>query len=69
MSIYAECPEERDKRLRTRCSASKGGDLCGMDACPVPPEMLCFSCNLWYCVRHVETHYLKYVSHRSVLRK
>jgi len=72
MSAYAEHPEdpkERDQRLRNRCSASKGGEVCGIDSCSVPPEMVCYSCDLWYCVKHVETHYKKYISHRSVVRE
>ncbi len=61
---HDETPEERYEKLRNRCSRSKEGELCGMDQCGVPPEMLCPGCELWYCVKHIELHYRTYKSHR-----
>ena len=63
MDFY-ESQEEQQERLLNRCALSKEGDLCGIDRCSVPPEMLCCACDLWYCVKHIGLHYRKYKSHK-----
>jgi hypothetical protein len=55
---YGYRPEERG-RLSTE------GMLCGMMDCSVPPEEICGSCRLWYCVGHYKAHFAGYPDHKT----